>query len=111
MRTAIRRWGVLFVPLPSIYRLYMCCRLPVDCQWLRANGATFPKIEWPSRGTVGGVRGAVALDDIATDEKMLCIPISLMITPPLCRASPELAPVYEHSSMLFADNDMVRAIV
>ena len=52
----------------------------------------------------------MATEDIDSDEKMLCIPIRLMICPPVCRASPELAPVYEHNSMLFADNDMVTEI-
>lgn len=37
----------------------------IPAQWLLANGARFPKIMWPARTTVGGVRGTVALEDIA----------------------------------------------
>lgn len=50
-------------------------------QWLRENGAHFEKIEWPSADTNSGIRGAVALDDIATDEHMVTIPSKLMISP------------------------------
>lgn len=50
--------------------------------WLRDNGATFPKIKYPAFNTVGAVRGTVAVADIAPEEKMLCIPSKLLISPP-----------------------------
>jgi len=39
--------------------------------WLRENGATYPKIEWPSTNTVGGCRGAKARSRIETNEVMM----------------------------------------
>jgi hypothetical protein len=39
-------------------------KLEVFCQWLRDNGAKYPKIEWPSTDTVGGCRGAKAIETI-----------------------------------------------
>lgn len=50
-------------------------------EWLVSNGASFPKIRWPSDDTVASSRGAIALDDIETGEAMLSIPCKLMITP------------------------------
>jgi len=41
------------------------------CAWLRENGATHPKIEWPSTDTVGGCRGAKAKSRIDTNEVMM----------------------------------------
>jgi len=74
-------------------------------KWLTDNGAKFPKIQWPARNTVGGVRGTVALDDIATDEHMLEIPTALMLSPPRARASPEIGHVFEENPALFAGDD------
>lgn len=34
--------------------------------WLRANGARFDSVDWPSCTTESGARGAVAREDIAT---------------------------------------------
>lgn len=34
--------------------------------WLRSNGAEFSGVQWPSRETESGMRGAVARRDIAT---------------------------------------------
>lgn len=34
--------------------------------WLRSNGAEFSGIQWPSRETESGMRGAVARRDVAT---------------------------------------------
>jgi hypothetical protein len=82
------------------------------CQWLAENGATFPKIQWPSRTTVGGVRGTTALEDIETNEHMLCIPVRLMITPPFCRTRSDLRDVFAENLNLFrADDDMVSSVV
>jgi hypothetical protein len=51
-------------------------------KWLHDNGARFPKIDWPRSDTDSGIRGAIALEDIATNEHMLYIPINLMLSPP-----------------------------
>lgn len=108
----------------------MCaCWFIHNPQWLKDNGASHPKIVWPAYTTVGGVRGAVALDDIEvcalsasltaahthtrspsdyraqTDEKMLCIPTKLMISPPQCLASPEIAHVYKENADMFRGDD------
>lgn len=40
-----------------------------------------------------------------TDENMLEIPAKLMITPPLCRASPDIGHIYEENPALFAGDD------
>jgi hypothetical protein len=71
-------------------------------EWLKANGATFPKLEWPSYATVSGVRGVVAREAIAPGEKMLCVPEKLMITPPLAEASSELGAIYRSCLGIFA---------
>ena len=70
--------------------------------WLQANGATFPKLQWPSYATVSGVRGVVAREAIAPGEKMLCVPEKLMITPPLAEASAELGAIYRSCPGIFA---------
>eukprot|EP00638_Chattonella_subsalsa_P003783 CAMPEP_0117748122 /NCGR_PEP_ID=MMETSP0947-20121206/8896_1 /TAXON_ID=44440 /ORGANISM="Chattonella subsalsa, Strain CCMP2191" /LENGTH=253 /DNA_ID=CAMNT_0005565661 /DNA_START=137 /DNA_END=898 /DNA_ORIENTATION=+ len=73
-------------------------------QWLIENGAQFPKIEWPSNNTVGGVRGAVALDDIETNEHMVIIPEHLMMSPAQFRESETLGPILkEHPELLHTD--------
>ena len=73
-------------------------------KWLLENGAQHDKILWPTRDTVGGVRGATALDDIETNEFMLSIPKKLMITPPLCHES-ELEPIFVENPDIFIDED------
>ena len=50
-------------------------------EWLVENGANFEKIDWPSADTNSGIRGAVALDDIATNEIMVTVPARLMLSP------------------------------
>ena len=50
--------------------------------WLLENGSNFAKVDWPSSKTTSGIRGAVALDTIETDEFMIEIPAKLMISPP-----------------------------
>ncbi len=57
-------------------------------QWLHMNGATFPKIRWPSNDTASGIRGAIALEDISTNEYMIEIPEKLMMTPPQIMSHP-----------------------
>lgn len=60
------------------------------CEWLHANGARYPKILWPSNETESGSRGAIALEDIATGEHMLEIPMKLMLSPPNAFADPDI---------------------
>ena len=49
---------------PCLY-VCVCVLCFASFQWLKANGARYPKIQWPAYATVGGVRGTVALEDIA----------------------------------------------
>lgn len=73
-------------------------------KWLRENGACYPKIDWPSNKTVSGIRGAVAIESIETNEPMLEIPIKLMITPPLALSDPEIGHLLSESSdLLYGD--------
>ena len=51
-------------------------------EWLIDNGAKFPKIIWPSYETQSGIRGAVAAENIETNEVMFEIPIHLMMCEP-----------------------------
>lgn len=48
--------------------------------WLLENGARFDKIDWPSNETIGGIRGAIARENISTNEVMLEIPHRLMMS-------------------------------
>jgi len=50
-------------------------------EWLTANGARYPKIDWPSSETESGIRGGVAKEAIASGEHMIEIPVHLMMTP------------------------------
>lgn len=68
-------------------------------RWLKENGAKFPKIVWPARTTVQGVRGTVAIDDIESGEVMLEIPLKLMICPQNCRASKRIGHVFAETSL------------
>ena len=56
-------------------------------EWLKANGAKFDKVAWPSTATVSGERGAVATGDIGTNEVIMSIPANLLMAPPAARAS------------------------
>ena len=56
-------------------------KLQVFSAWLAENGAKYPKIDWPSDDTVGGCRGAMAVETISSDEVMMEIPIKLMMSP------------------------------
>jgi hypothetical protein len=59
-------------------------------EWLIAHGARFPKINWPTTDTPSGIRGAIALEDIATNEFMLEIPENLMMSPPQILSHPSM---------------------
>ena len=54
-------------------------KLEVFMTWLRENGAQFPKILFPSTNTVSGIRGAIAIETIETDEVMMEIPFKLLM--------------------------------
>lgn len=54
-------------------------RFGVSAQWLISNGATFPKIQWPARTTVGGVRGTVALADIEVRARQFRCSVRLCV--------------------------------
>ncbi|KAG5192774.1 hypothetical protein JKP88DRAFT_144826, partial [Tribonema minus] len=63
-------------------------------QWLRENGATWDKLEWPSYATASGSRGAIATADIAPGEPFLCVPERCMLTPPQAQRLPCVGPVF-----------------
>lgn len=78
-------------------------------QWLRDNGASFPKVAWPQPCPGTGERGAVALDDIASGEHMLHIPTSLVLSPPVCEADAAIGHVFREQAALFRRrSDLVR---
>eukprot|EP00946_MAST-07B_sp_MAST-7B-sp1_P002193 g2193.t1 len=80
-------------------------------RWFHENGGSYPKIEWPSRDTVGAVRGTTAKEDIGSGEPMLFVPQSIMISPPVCHAHPELGPVFSKHRAFFArDDDTMLAV-
>ena len=70
-------------------------------KWLETNGAKFPKIEWPSLDTTGGVRGATAIESIGTNEVMIEIPGHMMMSPPVAYAS-------DIGALLRQNNDILR---
>ena len=72
-------------------------------KWLETNGAKFPKIEWPSLDTTGGVRGATAIESIATNEVMIEIPGHMMMSPPVAFASDIGALLRQNSDILRTD--------
>ena len=74
-------------------------------KWLEENGARFPKVVWPSRDTVGGVRGAVAIETIETNEPIMYIPHKLLISPPVARASPDIGHIFIEHQTFFRGND------
>lgn len=78
-------------------------------QWLRDNGATFPKLQWPAT-TPNGLRGAVATADIPTGEPMLCIPRRLLISEDLCWQDQQLRPVFQDNRDVFTRDDPVLAL-
>ncbi|KAF4043357.1 SET domain-containing protein [Phytophthora infestans] len=78
-------------------------------QWLQDNGATFPKLQWPV-ATPNGLRGAVATEDIATNEPMLSIPRHLLISEEMCWQDPQLGPVFRSNRDVFTRDDPVMAL-
>lgn len=68
--------------------------------WLSLHGAKFPKIDWPRNDTASGIRGAIALDNIASGEYMVEIPGCLMISPPQIFAIPDLGPIFASNQHL-----------
>ena len=74
------------------------------CDWLIANGAKYPKIQWPSTETESGSRGAVAIEPIATNEHMVEIPSHLLMSPPNAFADPDVGKeLAESENMLYGD--------
>ncbi|KAE8915840.1 hypothetical protein PF005_g16721 [Phytophthora fragariae] len=78
-------------------------------QWLQDNGATFPKLQWPTT-TPSGLRGAVATSAIATGEPMLCIPRRLLISEDLCWRDPQLRCVFQDNRDVFTRDDPVLSL-
>ncbi len=79
-------------------------------QWLADNGAKWPKIDWPSTATNSGMRGAVATEDIATNEFMLEIPARLMMSPLAAYAS-DIGPyLRQNSDIIKPNSDIFLAI-
>lgn len=80
-----------------------------ECQWLCENGASFPNIQWPIL-TQNGIRGAMAIADIATHDVMITIPKRLMITEATCLEDPHLKHVYQENRDIFSRDDPVIAL-
>eukprot|EP01041_Mallomonas_annulata_P009408 gene9408-19522_t len=78
-------------------------------EWLAENGASFPKINWPSDDTESGVRGAVATEDIEvnaqTGEYIMEIPAKLMMSPPIAYSDPDIG------TLLRSNRDILRGDV
>ncbi len=73
-------------------------------KWLTANGASFPKINWPSNETASGIRGAVCTADISANEHMIQIPADLMLSPPKAFDDAEVGSyLRQHADMLSGD--------
>ena len=80
-------------------------------KWFHENGGSYPKIEWPSRNTMGQVRGTTAIDDILTNEPMLYVPENIMISPPICRSNPLIGHVFTENELFFnRDDDTMLAV-
>lgn len=69
----------------------------------------FPKLEWPVV-TENGLRGVVALEDIATNEPMLQIPATLVISEQRCWQDAHLKDVLEANRDVFSRDDPVLAL-
>ena len=80
-------------------------------KWFHDNGGSYPKIQWPSRSTMGQVRGTIATEDILANEPMLYVPENIMISPPICRANPLIGRVFTENELFFArDDDTMLAV-
>eukprot|EP01038_Epipyxis_sp_PR26KG_P017361 gene17361-23978_t len=66
--------------------------------WLIDNGAVFSKVDWPSLDTESGIRGAIAVETIETNENILQIPKHLMISPPLIFANSDIGEILSTNS-------------
>ncbi len=75
--------------------------------WLLANGARYPKLNWPATTPLG--RGALAKEDIAPFEPILEIPVKLMMSPLSAYADEELGPVLRRHQELVR-GDMLLAV-
>jgi hypothetical protein len=64
-------------------------------EWLHENGALFSKIDFPRNDTPSGIRGAIAVDDIQTNEHMMVIPARLMMAPTHIFADPIYGPILQ----------------
>lgn len=72
--------------------------------WLKQHGAMFPKVDWPRSDTDSGIRGAIALDNISSEEHMITIPYQLMIAPPQILEHPTMgAALTENIDLLRGD--------
>lgn len=78
-------------------------------KWLKENGARFDKIEWPSSNTISGVRGAIALSKIETNETMIEIPKHLMMCPPTIFQDPLVGQKLQ-SSLDILQGDLLLAV-
>ena len=84
--------------------------IEVFINWLKDNGARFPKCVWPSRDTVGGVRGAIATETIETNEPIMWIPHKLLISPPVARSSSLIGHIFtDHERFFHGDDDLLLA--
>ena len=80
-------------------------------KWFHENGGSYPKIEWPSRNTMGQVRGTIATEDIHSNEPMLYVPENIMISPPICKANPLIGHVFTENDGFFKrDDDTMLAV-
>ena len=72
--------------------------------WLEKEGARFPSIEWPSDKTESGIRGAVAKEDIETNQNMIEIPKHLIISPPIVYADKDIGSILEEcADVIYGD--------
>ncbi|TYZ62704.1 hypothetical protein PybrP1_008546 [[Pythium] brassicae (nom. inval.)] len=78
--------------------------------WLAANGAVFPKLQWPASSAGGRGRGVVARADITALEPMLQIPAALVISEQRCWQDPQLRVALEANRDVFARDDPVLAL-
>ena len=70
-------------------------------EWLRENGAIFPKVEYPA--CFSGVNGCLVTEEIASNEAILYIPNKLIISEQGARES-EIAEIFQNHDNLFVGN-------
>jgi hypothetical protein len=78
-------------------------------EWVRKNGGSYPKIDWPVDDPSCGSRGALAREDIKSGEPMLSIPISLMMSPPNAYKDPVIGAILEENEDNLRD-DLLLAV-